>query len=151
VIRHVAVAALLGGLTACSQPAADDLPDGSVAVVPAVAATDLDVPDDAQFVSVTPRTPVGGIVDDAIRGARAAEIVAAIGRLAPPAYLPACTGNGDVILILPGDVTPDEARDVLYQIVRDLDFLDITQPEVLPRTAVAGLTCAAESRPLPTE
>lgn len=148
--RHIAAAVLVGVLTACSQPSADDLPDGAVAVVPAVTAADLDVADDAQFVTITPRTPVGSIVDDAIRGSRAAEIVAAIGRQAPTTYLPACTGNGDVIVVLPAQVTPGQVQQVLYDIVRDLDFLDITEPEVLPRTAVADLTCAAESRSLPT-
>lgn len=148
--RTLAAVALLFVLAGCSQPSADDLPEGSVAVVPAVAVEDLAIFDDATFWTITPRTPVGSIVDDAIRGARAAEIVAAIGRDAPGDYLPACTGNGDVILVLPGQVTQDQIQDVLYAIVRDLDFLDITPPETLPPTAVPDLTCAAESRPLTT-
>lgn len=144
-----AVAVLLVTMVACSQPTADELPAGSVALVPAVTADSLALPDGAQLLQTTPRTPVGRIVDDAIRGARAAEIVAAIGDGAPSAYIPACTGAGDVVVIIPADVVPADAQQVLYDIVRDMDFVDITEPEVVPVGAVADLTCAAEGRPLP--
>jgi hypothetical protein len=142
-------AALVVVAVACSQPTADDLPAGSVALVPAVPADSLAVEDGAQFVRVTPRTPIGRIVDDAIRGARAAEIVAGLGGASPASYLPACTGGGDVIVVVPADVDVAEARQVLFDVVRGLDFVDITEPEVVPVRDVGDLTCAAEGRPLP--
>jgi hypothetical protein len=150
VIRTTAaLAALLAVTVACSQPTADDMPDGVVPVVPAVRATDLDIAQDAQFVKVTPRTPVGRIVDHAIRGARAAEIVAQVGRTAPVGYLPACTTEGDVVVIVDADVDLDEVTEVIYDAVRQLDFLDVTEAEVFVAGQVADLTCVFEDRPLP--
>jgi len=143
-----ALAVLLAVTVACSQPAADDLPDGAVPVAPAVRATNLDIAPDAQFVRVTPRTPVGRIVDDAIRGARAAEIVAQVGRTAPDGYLPACTAEGDVVVIVAADADLDEVTEVIYDAVRQLDFLDVTEAEVFVANQVADLTCASEGRPL---
>lgn len=147
--RGALAAAALLVAAACAQPTAEDLPPGSVAVVPAVPADSLAVDDGAQFVRVTPRTPIGRIVDDAIRGARAAEIVAGIGEAAPPSYLPACTGGGDVIVVLPPGTELSEVQRILYDIVRALDFVDITEPEVVPVGDIGDLTCAAEGRPLP--
>ena len=147
--RALAAVVLLGLAVACTQPTAEDLPPGSVAVVPAVPADRLVVDDGAQFVRVTPRTPIGRIVDDAIRGARAAEIVAGLGGAAPASYLPACTSDGDVIVVVPAEVDVAETRQVLFDVVRELDFVDITEPEVVPVRAVGDLTCAAEGRPLP--